>query len=491
MKLVLDTSETKTIPNFFKKRLQENFPSMIIDSGQNYSSQHILQEVLNLIQRFQKEDLEPNEVVGIVGENSLSFILVLLALWQMQIIPMIINPHFSEEQIEALFKKFSINSSIFLSNKQPSFSSFKGKILFKEQLFVPFKGPLSSESLPDRLLEDHPSTVLFTSGSSGEPKAVIHQWKNHFYSAQGIIEAFKIGQQDQWILSLPLFHVGGLGILIRCFLSGASLILPHTTSLPLPELERYPDSFVSLVPTQLWRLWQDERGRNALIRSKGILLGGSAVSETLLRDVINSGIPVYPSYGSTEMSSTITAVLPDDPLEKKFTSGTLLPYRELKIDAEGKIFVRGKTRFYGYWHPESVEMPFDQDGWFFTGDLGEMDEKGFLSIIGRYDNMFISGGENIQPELIEKILTQHPIVEEAVIVPIRDEEYGNRPFAFVRLNRKWDEQAKNILHSFAQKQLPGLWRPIHYVPIPEQLRSGIKYSRKELEKEAEKYGKSK
>jgi O-succinylbenzoic acid--CoA ligase len=111
---------------------------------------------------------------------------------------------------------------------------------------------------------------------------------------------------------------------------------------------------------------------------------------------------------------------------------SVLKYRQIKIKDGGEILVKGETLFKGYVSGDLLMQPFDKDGWFATGDLGELSVEGYLRVIGRKDNMFISGGENIHPEEIESILCQHPLIEDAVVVPVEDREFGERPLAFVK-----------------------------------------------------------
>ena len=140
---------------------------------------------------------------------------------------------------------------------------------------------------------------------------------------------------------------------------------------------------------------------------------------------------VHTSYGLTEMSSQVTTTPPGMTPAGLRTSGRVLPYREVAISGDGEILVRGETLFAGYVRDDGLERPVDEAGWFHTGDLGELEGKGYLRVRGRKDNLFISGGENIQPEEIEEYLERLEGVERAVVVPVPDEYFGERPSAFV------------------------------------------------------------
>jgi O-succinylbenzoic acid--CoA ligase len=286
--------------------------------------------------------------------------------------------------------------------------------------------PQPSEEL--RLALDRPATIVFTSGSTGVPKAALHTIGNHLYSAKGSNANIALAPGDRWLHSLPLYHVGGLSILFRCLLAGATVVLPEP-GVPLGEAIT-DATHVSLVSTQLLRLLRGEDFD--LGRLKAILLGGGPIPASLVDEAAARGLPIHTSYGLTEMASQVTATPPDASREELHTSGLPLPHREISISDDGEILVRGETLFAGYVEGDAIDRPLDTDGWFRTGDLGELDAGGYLRVRGRKDNLFVSGGENVQPEEIEDALCRLEDVEEAVVVPVPDAEFGFRPVAFVR-----------------------------------------------------------
>ena len=280
------------------------------------------------------------------------------------------------------------------------------------------------------LAADLPATVVFTSGSTATPKAALHTFGNHYHSALGSNANIMLAPGDRWLHSLPPYHVGGLSILFRCLLAGATVVLPEPGT-PLGDAIAESDAtHVSLVPTQLLRLLREkgfEKGR-----LKAILLGGGPIPASLVDEAATRELPIHTSYGLTEMASQVTTTPPGASPAELRTSGRPLPHRELAISGDGEILVRGRTLFAGYVKDHIVPRPLDTDGWFHTGDLGELDQGGYLRVLGRKDNLFVSGGENVQPEEVEEVLSGLEGVEEAVVVPIPDPEFGARPVAFVR-----------------------------------------------------------
>ncbi|MCZ7590980.1 MAG: o-succinylbenzoate--CoA ligase [Kiritimatiellae bacterium] len=323
-----------------------------------------------------------------------------------------------------------------------------------------------------------PATIIFTSGSSGAPKAAEHSVANHYYNARGSSQNIRLSSKDCWLLSLPLYHVGGIAILFRCALAGASLAIPEKDEPIEDAQEHYGVTHLSIVPTQLYRLLRIASLPDSFAKLKTILLGGGAAPTGLLVEAMRRRWPVYTSYGLTEMASQVATMTPSSPPAKRMTSGRVLSHREIRIAEDSEIWVRGHTLFNGYVNSEGRERPVDEAGWFPTGDLGALDEEGYLTVHGRKDNQFISGGENIQPEEIETLLASLPEIEEAIVVPRRDEEFGARPIAFVRW--RGDALSDAEIRTQLEHALPRYKIPVEFRPWPSD-ETGLKVRRRRLQ----------
>lgn len=258
--------------------------------------------------------------------------------------------------------------------------------------------PINPRLPHHQILKEAPpqSVLLYTSGSTGTPKIAVLSLANLIANAASAIPKLDLKPNDQWKLSLPLYHVGGIGIVMRCLLARATVVLDDS-----PEI-----THLSYVPTHLYRATPIYK------KLRCLLLGGAPIGS------YPQHLPVYTTYGLTEMSSMVTL------------NGQVLPDREVCLSSEGEILVKGACLFQGYLGEEPPT------GWFATGDLGKF-EKGLI-VTGRKDWMFISGGENIQPEEIEKELLALSDVEEAVVVAKEDAEFGKRPVAIVRAQKTFD-----------------------------------------------------
>jgi o-succinylbenzoate---CoA ligase len=331
----------------------------------------------------------------------------------------------------------------------------------------------SEPSEPMDIPLERPATIIFTSGSTGVPKAALHTYGNHYHSALGSNANIALRPGDRWLHSLPLFHVGGLSILFRCLITGATVALPQPGTSLGSDIAGLGATHVSLVSTQLSRLLREDADLGGL---EAILMGGGPVPPSLVDEALARGLPLHTSYGLTEMASQVTTTPPGARPEQLRTAGRVLPNREISISERGEILVRGETLFAGYAEGEELDRPLDAGGWFHTRDLGELDEDGYLRFGGRMDNLFISGGENIQPEEVEEALCRLEGVDEAVVVPVPDEEFGARPVAFVRMD---DGEPRDLAREL-EPVLPRFKIPISFQPWPESARRGMKVDRVSL-----------
>lgn len=326
--------------------------------------------------------------------------------------------------------------------------------------------PASEEAWP--LEPAQLNNMILTSGSSGTPKAVVHRLANHLASARGSASLIPLDADCGWLLSLPLFHVGGYAILFRVFLAGASLVLDDRTQPLQGRLEDQPITHLSLVPTQLWRLLA-QGFDPARTRLHELLLGGAAIPEPLVNRLKTLGFTPKSSYGLSEMGSQVCTGLPAG----AGVVGRPLPGREVCI-RQGEICVRGDTLFAGYFQAGELVLPLDEEGWFHTRDKGHFTPAGELVVEGRLDNLFISGGENIQPETIEQRLVDHPAVAQALVVPIPSAQWGQRPAAFIDWHGEPVPHAE--LAAWIRQSLPGFMVPDRWLPWPD-LGGSLKPSR--------------
>ncbi|MBT3294250.1 MAG: o-succinylbenzoate--CoA ligase [Verrucomicrobia bacterium] len=315
-----------------------------------------------------------------------------------------------------------------------------------------------------------PAVVVLSSGSSATPKAVVHSYDSLACNALGAASVIPLQRHDRWLLALPLYHVSGLGILFRTALTGATVVIDSGRSLA-DAIRHYNITHVSVVAAQLRELVAACENDAPLPSLKAVLAGGSHIPPTLVSRAVALGLPLHLSYGSTEMGSQITTAGCDDLRRRPDSSGRLLPYREAKVSDTGELFVRGRTLCLGYLVDGAISPCVDAKGWFHTGDSGAFDGEGYLTVTGRRDRLFISGGENIYPEEIEAALLAMPGIEEAVVVAVPHTEYGARPVAFVRVEAGVDVET-DIIRAALTGRLESFKRPDQILAWPADYPAG-------------------
>ena len=264
-------------------------------------------------------------------------------------------------------------------------------------------------------------------------------------------------------LSLPLFHVSGQGIMWRWLYAGARMTVRDKQ--PLEQMLA-GCTHASLVPTQLWRLLVNRSS----VSLKAVLLGGAAIPVELTEQAREQGIRCFCGYGLTEFASTVCAKEADGLADV----GSPLPGREVKI-VNNEVWLRAASMAEGYWRNGQLVPLVNDEGWCATRDRGEM-HNGKLTIVGRFDNLFFSGGEGIQPEEVERVIAAHPAVLQVFIVPVADKEFGHRPVAVM----EYDHESVD-LSEWVKDKLARFQQPVRWLTLPPELKNdGIKISRQAL-----------
>ena len=284
--------------------------------------------------------------------------------------------------------------------------------------------------------------VLYTSGTSGRAKGACLTRANFLASAEAAEERLGPVVEQRWLACMPLFHVGGLSILIRSVRFGGPVrLLPRFDVAEVSNaLDTGDIAGVSLVPTMLSRLLTHRRGRPAPPSLRVLLLGGAAAAPELLVRALAAGYPVCPTYGLTEACSQVATAPPPpsgatQPRPMRPLQGTELRIvhdgRDVPPGTPGEILVRGPTVMQGYLHDPGATARALQGGWLHTGDIGCLDPEGGLRVLDRRDDLIVSGGENVYPAEIEAVLMEHPAVDDAGVAGIPDADLGARVVAWV------------------------------------------------------------
>ncbi len=295
--------------------------------------------------------------------------------------------------------------------------------------------------------------IIFTSGSEARPKGVLLTDANIEAAVQASRDRLHNDSADSWLCVLPLFHVSGLSILWRQAEAGGPVVLLERFDVNAVAAALDRVAFASLVPVMLHRLLETAREWSGL---DTVLVGGAAADQLLLERGRTAGLPVAATYGMTEMCSQVATASAAEPLDGSV--GVALSGAEVRVTidgasvvgVEGRIEVRGEMLSPGY----LGEPSRDPGEWFITGDVGAVDSDGRLSVVGRADRVIVTGGENVHPAIVERLLATNPAVRGARVFGEHDDEWG----MLVAAEVETDESVAS-LESWAQDRLAPSMRP--------------------------------
>ena len=267
--------------------------------------------------------------------------------------------------------------------------------------------------------------IIYTSATSGRPKGVMLTFGNHWWNAIGSVLHLGLRADDRWLAVLPLHHVGGLAILWRSVIYGVPVVIHESFDPDVAnrEIDDGRITLVSVVSTMLQRML-DARGHRPYPQSlRCVLLGGGPAPAALLEACARLGVPAAPTYGLTEAASQVATLHPNDLARKFGSAGRALFPAVVRIEA-GEILVRGPSVMAGYAdRPEETALAL-RGGWLHTGDLGFLDNEGYLYVLDRRDDLIITGGENVYPAEVEAVLREYPAIEDAGVIGLPDPDWG-------------------------------------------------------------------
>lgn len=507
---IIFPSET-VIPDFIKTI---PIKSEYFDKSSNTFSLIESEEIKKLISitslYLQDHHIKENEGIVILSENNFWEVILIFSLWNIGAFPIPLNIRLLNSEIESIInfintKSVIINSELsennfFFNNfNENNFSKEINHIFFSvndlikyiehnnfifndiKKNVISFDNKIEDENylINEHLLEQT-AVMIFTSGTTSllekknsKPKGVLLSFQNLISSAFLGNEIFHYTNQDKWLLSLPLYHIGGFSILVRALLFDSNIIIPQSLKSEnlVSAIKETNPTLVSFVPTQLKRIMEIEEIKKENVHTskrlseniRAVILSGGPSEINLIKNAIKNGWKIYKGYGSSETSAFVT-ILPYEDLsnfsspekkEKINSVGKPLSYLELNLNVDikiipdnidnlidgkedeiiinndsknqfqkGEIIISSPTLTKGYFNnPEETNKKFINE-YFYTGDYGYFDEDGYLYIETRRTDLIISGGENINPFEVEEKLLQHPQIKECCVFGLKDDEWG-------------------------------------------------------------------
>jgi acyl-CoA synthetase (AMP-forming)/AMP-acid ligase II len=366
-----------------------------------------------------------------------------------------------------------------------------------------------AEDIAEEIGDEDITILMYTSGTTGRPKGVPLKHSGFVSYVLENVEPANPDIEEKNLLTVPLYHVAGIQAMLAAIYGGRTLVLMRQfeTEAWMNMVEREKATRAMLVPTMLkWIVDHPEFKKHDLSSLKVITYGAAPMPFEVIKKAMQemAWVKFINAFGQTETASTITTLGPEDhvlqgdekEIERKLkrlasSIGKPLPDVEVRVVDEegnpvaplqvGEIVARGPRVMTGYWKDEEkTAKTITKGGWLRTGDMGWMDEEGYVYLAGRGDDMIIRGGENISPEEVENVLRTHPKIDEAAVIGIPDPEWGQEPRAVVVL-KKGKQASEEEIMEFCREKLSSFKRPRSVVFVDSLPRNVLgKVIKKEL-----------
>ena len=459
--------QNEMMPNFLKKRafLTPKRPAIYFQE-EVVTFEELYRLSYQVAGKLQGVGFQKDQYVGVLLKNNIDTVVILFALQLIGVRSVILNNRLSPSELswqlnDSKAVSLILDDSFFetksiIKKRIPSLKTLTKDELFSSVTHVP--NIFEEISLSDIC------TIMYTSGTTGNPKGVIQTYGNHWWSSVGSALNLGFMEGDCWLCNVPLFHISGYSILMRSVIYGMPIVLHDHFDVEriIADINDKRVTIMSVVATTLTRIVEALQERRLPKQFRCMLLGGGPAPLPLLQACVEKDIPVFQTYGMTESSSQIVTLAPEYSLTRLGSAGKPLFPSQIQIvtedgnvalpDIPGEIVIKGPNVTPGYLFRPEVSKEKFRNGWFHTGDIGYQDEEGFLYVLDRRSDLIISGGENVYPAEIEAALLSHPDVSEAGVTHAEDAEWGQIPIAFI-VTRNGANLSGEELKQFCQQKL--------------------------------------
>lgn len=466
-------------PNLLLKRAYLSPDRIALRFGEEtWTFQQLYNEANEFAEKLHSKGILPGMRIAILSSSHAELVIAIHGCLQLGCELVMLNERLSE--VELNYQLHDSQPNILLVDNHERSISYSQRLSFTDIQTNDRK----VYSLEREWPKERTISIMYTSGTTGRPKGVCQSLENHVMSATGSALHLGIDPEDCWLCIVPLFHISGFSILMRSVLYGMTISL-HTKFDEEKVVDEILDGAatrMSLVAVMLQRIVSVLENRNQYFPDsfRSMLVGGGPVPLTYLERAIARNIPVLQTYGMTETASQTTTLSSEDAIRKLGSAGKPLFFADVRIDGEekmGEICIKGPHVTKGYIGVAETKKPL-LDGWLHTGDVGYLDEEGYLFVVDRRSDLIISGGENIYPAELEQALVKHPAVVEAGVTGRQDDKWGQVPIAFVVVK---EQVSIEELKTFMKTQLATYKLPKEYYFIDTLPRNGAnKLVRREL-----------
>ncbi|EKX61737.1 long-chain fatty acid--CoA ligase [Streptomyces ipomoeae] len=438
----------------------------LVYEGQEFSAAHLSRTAVELAAGLAEQGLRRGDRIAYLGFNSVTFLQTLFAAAHLGAVFVPVNFRLAADEVRHILIDSGAHTLVVEEGHRELVESVLDDVPARHHLLIdtdpacPATGataavwtPLSRLLGADRptrepvpLYDDDLAALMYTSGTTGRPKGVMLTHGNLWWNAVNVDSVVDTRTDDVNLAVAPLFHIGGLNALtLRTLLRGGTVVLRRAFDPAqfLDDLVQHRVTSFFAVPAMCAAVARVPGFAEAdLSALRAAVVAGAPVPPQLIKDYAERGIMLQQAWGLTETAPFATYLPAPLTLEKTGSAGAPMPYTEIclthpgtgaridEADTRGEICVRGPNVTPGYWNnPDATAAAFDDVGWFHSGDIAHRDKDGFYYIVDRLKDMIISGGENVYPAEVERVLAACPGVLEAAVIGVPDPKWGETVLA--------------------------------------------------------------
>lgn len=429
----------------------------VIDAGlqQRWNYQQINQRAQALACFLLEKKVEKGDRVALISPNHISYFDFMFACAKIGAIFVPVNWRLSIQEVKYILADCSPK----LVGYHDGFKEMMEALSFQQERYFcvssfEYEIGMNQESEPFVLTvaieQEDPLMMIYTGGTTGKPKGVVLSHRAILWNGLNTAVSWNLTADDTTLTYLPMFHTGGLNALTTPLLMLGGTVVIGRQFDPLEAMEalnQYRCTIVLFVPTMYQMMIQEPAFDESSFPSMKVFLsGGAPCPLSVYETFINKGIAFKEGYGLTEAGPNNFYIDPEEAKLYRGSVGKSMLFNQIKLLKEdgteaavgevGELLIQGKHTFSAYWNNHAATAEVWQDNWLHTGDLARINEAGYCFIVGRKKEMIISGGENIYPLEVEQCLLQFPEIEEAAVIGLPDEKWGEKVVAFIVTSNK-------------------------------------------------------
>ena len=433
----------------------------------------------------------PGDRVGVLLHNGVEYVDVLQASARIGAIVVPLSTRLAPAELEFIANDAGIRVLIYDGDELERVKAFRPGTTIESALAVgagddpAYESALRSAAPMSSFADvswDDVLSIFYTSGTTGSPKGAMLTHGNFYWTNLNMVLALDLQRDERSLVALPMFHLGGWNVnTLSVWWKGGRVILERSfdPERVLKRIEEMRVTSVMGVPTMFRMLAEHPSFDDTDLSSLRVCAcGGAPLPEALIRRWHERGVRLLQGYGLTEAAPNCLLVPPEDAERKVGAAG--LPYffadvrvfddrdRDVGPGGTGEIVVRGPSVMKGYWRQPEATAKALRAGWLRTGDIGRVDEEGFIFVVDRLKDMFVSGGENVYPAEVENVLAAHPAVLEAAVIAVPDDRWGETGRALIVLRPDLRATSEELI-DFCARRLAGFKVPRSVVFVDEAL----------------------